>query len=148
MTRQLKSILKKFHNEIDYSLKLVTIVEEVSDSYKPPKGLKLSKKELILVTELAFLKIFVAYEIFIEEAFIGYMLGQTSRNKFKPKKYVLPKDEQHARKMTLQDYSEYTDWASPDKIKRRAEYCFKNGEPFTTNISSRQQMLQDIKTIR
>ena len=64
MPKMLKSILKRFQNEIDYSLKLVLVVEEVSRSYKPPKSKKLSQKEVRLIAELAFLKIFVAYEQF------------------------------------------------------------------------------------
>ncbi|MDD5546531.1 MAG: hypothetical protein PHO67_05195 [Candidatus Omnitrophica bacterium] len=147
-SKKLKPILDHFHREIDYSLKLVRLVDEVKDAYQPKRGPKLSSKEVQLIAEFSFLNIFIAYEIFMEQAFIRYMMGGETSRGYKPKRYVSPKDEEHARKITLQDFTSYTDWSTPDKIKRRAEYCFKNGEPFKTNIDLYIQMLQDIKTIR
>lgn len=146
--RKLRPILNQFYREIDYSLKLVRLVGEVKDAYQPKRGPKLSLKEVGLVAELSFSNIFVAYEVFMEGAFVRYMLGGESPKKYKPKRYVFPKDEEHARKITLQDYVGYADWSTPDKIKRRAEYCFKKGEPFKSNIAISIQVLQDMKTIR
>jgi len=146
--KKLKPILDRFHKEIDYSLRLVRLVGDVKDAYQPKRGPKLSIKEVELIAKLSFLNIFVEYEVFMEESFIRYMLGGESPKGFKPKRYVFPKDEKHARKITLQDYVIYTDWSTPDKIKRRAEYCFKDGEPYKTNINLFIKTLQDIKTIR
>jgi len=146
--QKLRPVLSQFYREINYSLRLVRLVDDVMNAYQPRRGPKLSRKELELITELSFSNIFVAYETFNENSFIKYMLGGEASHGYKPRRYVFPKDEEHARKMTLQDYIAYTDWSSPDKIKRRAEYCFRNGEPYKQNIDLFASVLQNIKTIR
>lgn len=148
VSKKVKPILNQFHKEIDYSLRLVRLVDEVRDAYQPRRGPKLSSLEVELIAEFSFLNIFVAYEVFLERLFIRYMMGGEGSRGYKPKRYVFPKDEDHAKNMTLQDYVSYTDWTTPDKVKRRAEYCFKNGEPFKSNIDAFIQVLQDIKTVR
>lgn len=148
LSKRLQPVLNHFLKELDYSLKLVRLVDEVKDAYQPRRGPKLSSKEVELIAEFSFLNIFVAYETFMEQSFLRYMMGGEASRGYKPKRYVLPKDEEHARRITLQDYTSYADWSTPDKIKRRAEYCFKNGEPFKPNIDLFTQTIQDIKTIR
>jgi len=146
--KKLKPLLSKFHKEIGAALNLLHLANDVREAYQPKRGPKLSNSAVALIAEISFLKIFVAFENFIENTFLYYMLGGKSPNKYCPIRYVFPKDKEHAIKMTLQDYSNYTDWSTPDKIVKRAEYTFKNGEPFKTGIASYIQILQDLKIIR
>lgn len=145
---KVKSALLTFQRELDYSRKLVNLAQDVHQAYRPQRGSKLSATEVEHITELAFLKIFVAYEHFIETVFLKYMVGGESRTGYKPRRYVFPKDEKHAKTMILQDYSAFADWSTPSKVKIRANYCFRNGEPFSQNISAIEQKLGDMKTIR
>jgi len=146
--KKIRPFVSSLNKEINYALKLARKGCAIQQAYQPQRGPRLLLEEVDLIFELAFHKVFIAYEVFLENIFVGYMLGAESPQKYKPHRYVSPQDEAHARKMILQDYSGYADWSTPSKLINRAEYCFKNGEPFKSGMSAMYSVAQDIKTIR
>ena len=99
------------------------------------------------IVELAFMKAFLAWEGFVEEAFILYLLGKQSPNGFAPKRHAIPVSRQHAVDL-LASEMRHTDWTAAARIVSRAERFFKSGRPFADVIRPQTNLLDNLKTIR
>lgn len=99
------------------------------------------------ITDSAFLKLFIAWETFLEHSFIQYMLGEPSILGTAVVRYVQPRDEQHANKLLI-GTQKYVDWSNPDIVKRLCNLFFDTANPFDTFISSMMTDLFDLKTVR
>ncbi|MDR3694390.1 hypothetical protein [Mucilaginibacter sp.] len=99
------------------------------------------------ITDSAFLKIFIAWETFIENAFINYMLGETSIQGNNVPRYVQPVDHIHAGKVLI-GTQKYVDWSNPEIIKRLSNIYFGPNNIIDSYISSAMADLFDLKTIR
>lgn len=105
------------------------------------------KYERSVITEAAFLRVFMTWESFLEESFLAYMLGKNSITGLTIIRYVLPRDIGHAREFVTGTLR-YPDWSNPDTVKKLALVYFELGEPFKTTLNSIHSDLMDIKTIR
>lgn len=99
------------------------------------------------ITDSAYLKLFIAWETFLESSFIKYMLGETSVLGNSITRYVQPIDEQHANKLLI-GTQKYVDWSNPEIVKRLSNLYFISGNPIDTFVSSTMVDLFDLKTIR
>ena len=91
----------------------------------------LNKDERDLVTVAAFLRLFIAWESFLEETFVLYMMGKLSRNGLSVKAYVSPVDVAHASRMLLGvQRQKFIDWSTPDTLRALAPVVFHQGGPF------------------
>ncbi|QJW90499.1 hypothetical protein HNV11_14480 [Spirosoma taeanense] len=99
------------------------------------------------ISDSAFLKLFIAWETFLEHSFIKYMLGEPSILGTVIVRYVQPIDEQHAHKLLI-GTQKYVDWSNPDIVKRLCNLFFDRANPFDTFISSMMTDLFDLKTVR
>ncbi|SHN10702.1 hypothetical protein [Mucilaginibacter sp. OK098] len=99
------------------------------------------------ITDSSFLKMFIAWETFIESAFLNYMLGELSINGNSIIRYVQPLDYAHANKILI-GTQKYVDWSNPEIIKRLSNLYFKPSNIIDTYISSAMTDLFDLKTIR
>ncbi|MCO5949921.1 hypothetical protein [Mucilaginibacter flavidus] len=99
------------------------------------------------ITDSSFLKMFIAWETFIENAFIDYMLGEPSINGHTVVKYVQPIDHNHAGKILI-GTQKYVDWSNPEIIKKLSNLYFEPSNIIDTYISSTMADLFDLKTIR
>jgi hypothetical protein len=106
-----------------------------------------SKHHFELVVQLAFLQAYLAWEQFLEEAFILYLLGKKSPSGFSPKRYASPPTREHALKMAAAE-ARHTDWTAIDMIVKRANRCFGSGRPFVKSLRLRTNLLNDLKTLR
>ncbi len=104
-----------------------------------------NQREFII--DSAYLKLFIAWETFLETSFIQYMLGEPSILGNAITRYVQPTDEQHANSLLI-GTQKYVDWSNPDIVKRLCNLHFASGNPFDTFISSIRTDLFDLKTIR
>lgn len=104
-----------------------------------------AKKDFLLSS--SFLKMFIFWESFIEDAFSKYLIGHVSTNNTTVSCYVSPQDTQHALKI-LVGTQKYVDWANHEIVRRLASLYLENDNPFTSNISSISSELSDLKTIR
>ena len=99
------------------------------------------------ITEFAFLKMFIAWEHFLETSFTLYIMGHPSASGTSLARYIFPVDHQHANKILL-GTAKYVDWSSPDNVRRLAGLCFAQDNPFEPSLASIHSELLDLKTIR
>ncbi len=99
------------------------------------------------ISDSAFLKLFIAWETFLEDSFIKYMLGEPSITGASIVRYVQPVDEQHANKILI-GTQKYVDWSNPDIVKRLCNLFFDTANPYNTFINSMLTDLFDLKTVR
>jgi hypothetical protein len=99
------------------------------------------------ITQAAFLKIFIAWETFLEWSLIDYMLGEPSALGNVLTRYAAPADESHAGRI-LVGTQKYADYSNPEIVRRLAKLFFSNGDPYETTISGIQTPLFDLKTMR
>ena len=98
--------------------------------------------------ESSFMKIFIAWELFQEQTFISYMLGNASMRGTVITRYVTPLDSNHANDLLLGGNGRFADWSTPDVVRRMARLCFANGDPYETALAAIHSDLLDLKTIR
>ena len=96
--------------------------------------------------ELAFLRAFLAWEGFLEEICILYMLGQRPLRGHALVRYVLPPTRKMAHKLAA-DGKDYAKWDTAVEVAARAERFFRDGRPFGI-LRTLQTRFQDAKTIR
>jgi hypothetical protein len=107
----------------------------------------LSANEREFITDSAYLKIFIAWETFLESSFINYMLGDLSILGNTVTCYVQPLNIDHAHRLII-GTQRYVDWSNPDIVRRLCNLYFATGNPLDTFISSITADLFDLKTIR
>jgi hypothetical protein len=98
-----------------------------------------------ILTEVAFLRAFTGWEVFLEETFLLYLLGHKIP-KAKPRRFGFPPDLNAASEW-CSDGKEYAKWNVSD-VRRRADRWFKDGRPFTPALQGQQSRLSQLITIR
>jgi hypothetical protein len=96
--------------------------------------------------ELAYLRAFLAWESFLEESFILYMLGKKPPRGSGARRYALPPNRQLAHEFAAEGAA-YARWEAP-KVTARANKFFENGYPFTPALAGHQAALEQATTIR
>jgi hypothetical protein len=140
-------ILKNYNvflARIKSSFDLVDVSQEIKDRVVI-SGPKLYKKQLYKIIELSFLEIFLAWEKFLEDSLIDYLLVKKNSRKFHC--YIRPRSVKHILEI-LQEGRLYADFANTEFILRVANTYFRNGEPFNSSIRLHKTSIDDIKTIR
>jgi len=100
-----------------------------------------------MVTEMALLRAFLAWEAFLEESFILYLWGKKPPRGKLPKPCVHPPTRRVAEQLVAEG-KDYADWAEVEKVIKRAERFFQDGEPYSDALKSQKSRLQDIKIVR
>lgn len=98
------------------------------------------------MVELAFLRVFLAWESFLEETFILFVLGNTPTGRRVPIRFVNPPNRPVARELVA-DGRPYAKWTA-DEVRRRSTRFFRGGWPFEPALKASQQALQDLNTVR
>jgi len=98
-----------------------------------------------LFAETAFLRAFTAWEVFLEDTFLLYLLGHKIP-KAKTRRFGFPADRKAAAEW-CSDGKEYSKWNVAD-VRRRADRWFKDGKPFTPALQGQQARLSQLVTIR
>lgn len=100
-----------------------------------------------LIVETAFLRSFMAWEVFLEETFIRYMLGESAPSGFAPTRFMFPRDSSHAKDFIFNNRG-YGDWSDPVSVASRARMIFEQGEPYSDSLMSSVNSLSNMKVIR
>lgn len=100
-----------------------------------------------IIAELAFLRIFIAWENFLEASFLRYLVGAKSPSGYMPVRLITPKNIGHALDL-LCSGREYVKWNSTSEVIARSETCFRDGEPYKTVLESVRTVLNNLNTIR
>jgi hypothetical protein len=107
----------------------------------------ISRNRAESMIELAYLRGYLAWEVFLEESFVLYSMGlKAPRQRRPPPRYTFPPSRELAKRW-LREGRDYAKWDAP-AVLLRAERYFQKGEPFQTPLRSRQSTLQEAKTIR
>lgn len=99
------------------------------------------------ICESAFLKMFVAWETFVESSFIDYLINEESILQRRPAKWATPIDRRHANQIIIGN-QKYLDWSNPEIIRTVSKIYFHQGYVFDSALSAINADLMDMKTIR
>ncbi len=143
-------VLHDFNSYVRQSRNLVSAARLwIVPKYGPtrPRFTTLHRNMLI---ELAFMRSYLAWERFLEESFILYLLGRKPQHRrYAPKRSVTPRNWNHAFQLLLPETGRaYADWDNVDTIRVRAKRFFVNGEPFESALTPRLHLFQEIQVIR
>lgn len=141
----LKSFRDDLIRDIDDSLNLIRTVNAIMSTTGLPVNLSVSQRDAIV--EWAFVNVLTAWESFLENCFLEYMLGGQTASGYGPVRYVFPSDRQHALGLMLVG-REFFQWTNPKSVKRQADLCFENGEPFRVVLDSATVDLMQMNTVR
>jgi hypothetical protein len=100
-----------------------------------------------LITSACFVRMFVAFEEFLEASFGHYGTGGLSIAGTPAHCYAAPPSVEHLHRMYI-GMMRFMDWSTPEKVRQLAMLYFLNGEPFVTPLSAAHSDLLDMKTVR
>jgi hypothetical protein len=112
----------------------------------PGARAQISSRRRDILTEVAFLRAFTSWEIFLEETFLLYLLGHRPPKGAPPRRYGFPPDPQAAVEWCT-DGREYTKW-NVSAVQKRANRWFREGKPFTPALQGQQSRLDQLVTLR
>jgi hypothetical protein len=106
--------------------------------------------QLEQISELSFLRIYVAWEEFLEESFARFLCGAKTQSGFQPRRYASPKNLDHAKALVtgLERGGRFADWSKRETVLDRAQLLFKDGRPYAGPLRAAARELDDMRTIR
>jgi hypothetical protein len=107
----------------------------------------ISAKRRESMTELAFLRAFLAWEAFLEEAFILYLSGQRPPRGRAPHRFAFPPNRRAALDWVAEG-REYAQWTHAIQVSGKAERFFRDGRPFSQVLRGNQNSLDEARIIR
>lgn len=142
-TGGLEAALKRFRRTVRECQRFADDARKWSAASARPRLTPTRRDSMV---ELAFLRVFLAWESFLEEAFILFMLGRAPASGQAPARFVNPPNRPIARDLVAEGRP-FPKWTA-DEVRRRASRFFRGGRPFETALKASQQTLQDLNTIR
>jgi len=103
--------------------------------------------QIEIIAEMAFLRVFMAWENFLEESFIRYLVGAASPAGYCPERFVNPPNMVIAEKL-IKGEREYVRWNSASDVINRSDLFFKDGEPYKNVLQGATTELNEMNTIR
>lgn len=137
MPLSLSRVLIDLQNGINSSINLISRIQ----------SLVIPRIQLEIIVEMAFLRIFIAWENFLEESFIRYAVGAASPSGYTPDTLVHPRNIGHALELVLSG-RDYVPWNSASEVTRRSLPYFQNGEPYRSALDTVAIELDEMNTIR
>ena len=98
------------------------------------------------IVETGFMRLYLAWESFLERAFISYLQNACDLQHRTYSRYAQPTSDQHAYDM-LRGSKTYPDWTNIDEVNRLARVFFKDAGPFAMLAAPPAEFLE-MKTIR
>jgi hypothetical protein len=135
----LQPVLSEFKAQVSNATKLLTTIESSPGVLHQP--------QVDLIFELAFLKIFIAWEQFLENTFIRYMCSASSLSGKRPTRIVSVRHLDDALRVICGERP-YADWTSVEVVVDRANRFFDSGEPYATPLQSAAVELTNMRRIR
>lgn len=139
----MQSAVTQFQTTLNHCLSITSFGHQldISGNYA------LQRPEREIVTQAAFVRLYVAFEEFLEFSFghYGMRLPGVSGNSIISFAAAPSSDHLHGMFIGTQ---RFVDWSTPSTVVKLAKLFFKDGEPFTTVINGAQRHLDDMKTVR
>jgi hypothetical protein len=144
---RIQPVLNALTEEFDRATDLVADVRALRRPAPITRGHPgLPEFQLNLISELAFLRCVLAWEVFLEESFLVYLTGGKGLSGKATKRYVTPTTSPQARAL-LSGESRYLSWNTNDDVIKRAKIWFKDGEPYTSALGA-LGIHSEIRTVR
>lgn len=147
-SRRLISVLSEFTRSLQECRELSTSAYRLSVPAAAGGRPVITQKTRDQMTEMAFLRSFLAWESFVEESFILYLFGQRPPRGRTPYRYAFPPNFRTATEWVVPERRSYAEWTSAQDVSRRAERFFRDGRPFAPVLMSNHHMLEEVRTIR
>lgn len=145
--RKLSAPLREFSHEIDRLLKFDADNQRRYSSSSSLRRDRLTKSQLILLTESLFFSAFCSFENFIRDVFLLYCFGKKTISGKKVSSFLKPKNYRHAEEL-IQSSMPHVDWSNPNIIINRAEIYLERGFPIKAVFTSNREAFLDLKRIR
>jgi hypothetical protein len=143
------TLYKSFDDELTTSLALLDTVRALRFPASANRRFTaLPYFQVALVAELVFLRCFLAWEVFLEEVFISYLMGAPSRDGTTYVTYVAAPSASHARSMVIGERGAFSAWSDGRQVRARANLFFDAGEPFDNGLSTISTALSDMVIVR
>lgn len=107
---------------------------------------QITPKRRDMLTEMAFLRAFTAWEIFLEESFLLYLVGYKAPRAARPKRCGFPADLMAASEW-CNDGKDYVTWDAQN-VRKRADRWLDQGTPFTPALRIQQNRFEQLATLR
>lgn len=146
MSTRLLQALNSFDRSIAEARKLANDAYSWSLVRPTLRGMTIGRRDVM--TELAFLRAFLAWEQFIEDVFILYMYGHKPPRGRAPTRLAFPPNLEAARDWVLPEDRSYASWEDAGRVIKRSARFFKHGEPFTTPLRANQSVFKEIVKLR
>jgi hypothetical protein len=145
-SKSLAPIKKTFLAEVARQRRFIAKAQK----YQVPVGRQfraLKPAELESIAEMVFLRMFLAWEHFLEQSFLSYMCGRKDR-KVKIQCFVVFPSIQHAANLIIPEGRRYAEWSEPEIVRQRAERYFKDGEPFKSALGGVSGQVEEMRKVR
>jgi hypothetical protein len=143
--RRLQNVLGEFQRNLREARSLAIDAEKWSSPAAVPH-ISLKRRDSML--ELAFLRTYLAWESFLEESFILYLLGQPPPRGRAPHRFAYPPNRKFAEEWIVNEGREFASWGKASTVSSRAERFFRGGRPYSTALRPSQHVLDETRTIR
>lgn len=140
--------LLAFENSVADSLTFVRDAQGFleTEGLSQAKPVHLRRKEEM--AGLGLLKVQIAWEIFLEEAFTRYMCGAKAPSGFQPRLMgVQHSTMEKARVTLLEPNRRFLNWSTSSTVNLALQH-FQAGEPFVTSLSTVSNLLEEMAAIR
>lgn len=148
MPRRLPRLDRRFKTEIISSLSLVNRLEVAMAGVNRGNPDRIRLTDIELAYELAYLRIFIAWEILLEESLLRFMCGYTHSNGREP---LIPGTQYQSSRLnaekTLLSGKSYLLWHNPSHVIGRASRVFQNSR-YEQILASTQQRLTYLAAVR
>lgn len=111
------------------------------------KSFGIPQIQLEMIVEMAYLRIFVSWESFLEESFIRYAIGAISPSGNAPNTLIHPQNIGHALDLVIAG-RDYISWNSASEIIQRSALYFQDGEPYRSALEPAITDLDEMNIIR
>jgi len=147
---KLSTVLAALSKHLNQTERLAAYADRWSRAANFPRDVpKFTVRHRDMVTETAFLQAFLAWEVFLEESFVLYLLGKRPHSARGPRcLYTPPRTRELTERLVVPEGRRFADWSSVQSVARRAERFFEGGEPYCQVLRSQRGKLENIKAIR
>lgn len=146
MARKLETALGDFLCSVREAERLAADADRWSIAPAGARPLITSKRRDSMI-EIAFLRMFLAWEVFIEQSFVLYVMGAKPLRGRSLQRFVFPPTRSKAEEW-LTDGRDYATWGSAAAVGQRAERYFRDGRPFAEILRANQNFLDETRFIR
>lgn len=135
--------LADLHDGLAFGKQLISIAHatDANGAYVNPAGVR------SFITEAAVLKMYIAWERYLEQSFLSYLMGFPSTTGLAIASFLAAPTIEHANRVVI-GTQKYVDWGNPDIVTRLANLYFPNGAPFVPAVAAITSDLFDLRAVR